>query len=584
MRIGMNLIPLRPGHMGGAEVYFRDLLAELLKRGGHQYVLVTADYNHDTLPGDSPACRRILFLREAHAAGRPRRWLARALATLRRGVNRVRAHYGIHVPEGVRDLLRPLVLIAARAAGRFSRAMARLTGRRGQRHAEGLRELIRREAIDLWFCPFTNLEPRVSPVPGVITVYDLQHEYFPEFFDPNELRHRRHFYPESCAGADHIIAISEFTRRCVMERYGVAPEHVSAISLAAGSDFAWRDAPARSKEVRRRHGLPARYVLYPANTWHHKNHVRLIEALAHYRRKEGEALTLVLTGVSKEGQPGLMAAMEDHGLTGLVRVLGFVPRADLPALYAGAACLVLPSLFEGFGIPLVEAMLVGCPIAAADVASIPEVAGDAAVLFDPLDPVDIARAIAAILRDPDRAAELARRGRARAELFSASRMAERTVELFERVHREGLVSGRGAGREQIAVDGVWDDQWMGHEAVVALRGRALVSLEIEGELVAIGPLLPQRLVARVGGHEAAALSLPAPGPFSLTVPLLPDGGATGAWEISLVSERTFRPQDFGPAPDPRDLSVRLLRLRVRTHDGREIVKTLGSAPEPRSAT
>ena len=87
-----------------------------------------------------------------------------------------------------------------------------------------------------------------------------------------------------------------------------------------------------------------------------------------------------------------------------MHVLGFVPRADLPALYAGAACLVFPSLFEGFGIPLVEAMLVGCPIAASNATSIPEVVGDAAILFDPRDPADIARAIAAIVRDPTTAA------------------------------------------------------------------------------------------------------------------------------------------------------------------------------------
>src|SRR5262249_32316542 len=150
-----------------------------------------------------------------------------------------------------------------------------------------------------------------------------------------------------CAAADHVIAVSEFTRQCVLEKYGLDPASVSAIWEAAGSDFDWRDAASRGTAVRKQYALPARYVLYPANTWHHKNHLRLIEALAHYRRAYRGEPTLVLTGVGKEGQDALDRAVEAHRLQGLVRMLGYVPRADLPALYAGAACLVFPSLFEG---------------------------------------------------------------------------------------------------------------------------------------------------------------------------------------------------------------------------------------------
>ena len=171
--------------------------------------------------------------------------------------------------------------------------------------------------------------------------------------------------------------------------------------------------PRGSEHVRERYRLPPRYVFYPANTWHHKNHARLIDALARYRAATGETLPLVLTGIGREGERALAAELDRTALGDSVRVLGFVPSADLPALYAGAACLVFPSLFEGFGMPLVEAMLVGCPIAASRTTSIPEVVADAAVLFDPQDAADIARAIAAIVRHPAVAAELVRRGRAR---------------------------------------------------------------------------------------------------------------------------------------------------------------------------
>jgi len=573
MRIGVNLIPLRPGQMGGAEVYFRDLLAELLKRDGHEYVLVTADYNHDTLPEDSARSRRVLFVRESGGAGGKLHRMVLALSRrLHQALAWLRAWHRRHVPETLRRALRPALhgIVAWLEVGR-----GWLLGRHRQGRAETLRDLIRRERLDMWFCPFTNLEPRICPVPAVITVHDVQHEYHPDFFHPDELRHRGRFYPESCAAADHIIAVSEFTRRCVLEKYDVERDAVSAIWEAAGSDFDWRGARARTPIVRQKYALPTRYVLYPANTWHHKNHGRLIEALAHYRDRYGEAPTLVLTGVGKEGQAGLERAIESHRLEGLVRMLGYVPRDELPTLYAGAACLVFPSLFEGFGIPLVEAMLVGCPIAASNVASIPEVVGDAGVLFDPLDPADISRALAAILGDPGMATELARRGRARAELFSASRTATLTLEVFERVVRERPTRTRRAGREMITVEGVYDDRWMGRETVLALAGRALVSVEIEGELSGIPSLAPQELVVQVAGQPAHVVSLSSPGPFSVRVPLPPDGASPGAWEVSLTSNRTFCPTELGLSADSRDLSVQLRLVRARTRDGREIVKTLG---------
>jgi hypothetical protein len=279
--------------------------------------------------------------------------------------------------------------------------------------------------------------------------------------------------------------------------------------------------------------------------------------------------------VGKEGQAGLESAIESHRLKGLVRMLGYVPRDELPTLYAGAACLVFPSLFEGFGIPLVEAMRIGCPIAASNVTSIPEIVGDAAVLFDPLDPWDISRALAAILRDSGMATELARRGRARADLFSTSRMAERTLELFERVVREGRTRGRRGGREMITVEGVYDDRWMGRETVFALAGRSLVSVEIEGELSWVPSLAPQELVVQVDGQQAHVVSLSTPGPFTVRVPLAPGGALPGAWEVSLTSTRTFCPTELGLSADSRDLSVQLLLVRARTCDGREIVKMLG---------
>ena len=408
MRIGVNLIPLRPGGMGGAEVYFRGLLAELLRRGSHEYVLITNDDNHASLPADTALCKRVLFARGSsrrgirqRVTGRVRRWLRRAPADA----------------------------------------------------DHSLRDVIQAERLDLWFCPFTDLEPRATPVPSVITLHDLQHEFYPQFFAPEELAHRRRFYPESCAAAGHVIAVSEFTRRCAMERYAIEPERVSTVWLAAAADVDWAGGGARAAEVQTTYRLPERYAFYPANTWHHKNHVRLIEAMACYRARHGSALGLVLTGAPENAERELAASLRAQGLGDGVRTLGFVPRADLPALYAGAACLVLPSLFEGFGIPLVEAMLAGCPIAAARATSVPEIAGDAAVFFDPLDPADICAALEAVTLDSERAADLVGRGRARASRFSVATMTARTLEIFERARRAPAPAS-GPADVAVSADGV----------------------------------------------------------------------------------------------------------------------------------
>lgn len=529
----MNLVPLRPGQMGGAEVYFRDLLAELLTRDEHDYVVVTAPYNHDTLPADHPRLRRVCL-------GAP--------------------------SGGAHGLLRRAAGIFRRAGG----AADRLRRAWKQRATQTLAGVIQRERVDLWFCPFTDLDPRMPGVPSVITVYDLQHERYPEFFEADELRHRRAFYPASCRGADHIVAISEFTRRSVIDAYGVAPERVTAIWLAAGTDVDWSAGARDVERVRAAYGLPARYVFYPANTWRHKNHARLIEGLASYRAAHGDDLTLVLTGVGKEGQPALEEAAERTRLGTGLQMLGHVPRAELPALYAGAACLVVPSLFEGFGIPLVEAMLAGCPIVAANATSLPEVAGDAARLFDPMDPADLARALADVVREPQRARDLVMRGRERARLFSRSAMAARTLEVFERTRAAGRPSAPA-----IDVDGVYADGWMGGEAVVSIQGGDIDSVEVRGDLPALAPIVPQELVVRAGGGEPLVISLGSPGPFAFTVKR--PGTDAGIWRIRLSPRRTFRPDRHGMSPDSRELSVRLSAVCALTPDGRQVARALGSA-------
>jgi glycosyltransferase involved in cell wall biosynthesis len=235
--------------------------------------------------------------------------------------------------------------------------------------------------------------PPVFSTPTATSVLDLQHEELPEFFGRAELAYRKAVYGRTIRRSRFVIAISEHARSTLIERYGLAPERVRAIPLAVDHDaFAPGDAVSGD-----------RYLFYPARPWPHKNHARLFAAFTRVRARRPE-LRLVLTGEGNYGPlpPGVEAR-------------GRVSRDELVRLYQDAAALVFPSLYEGFGLPVLEAMACGCPVACSNVTSLPEVAGDAARLFDPRDVDDIATALEDVL---DHAEPWAARGLARARAFT----------------------------------------------------------------------------------------------------------------------------------------------------------------------
>ena len=213
--------------------------------------------------------------------------------------------------------------------------------------------------------PFTVPVP--SPARGVgfvQTLLDVQHLDLPHLFSRAELVYRRRFYEGAAAKADIVITISEFAKSRMIEALGLASERVRVAPL--GVDTAAFVPNTGERE---------NFVLYPARGWPHKNHARLIEAVALLRR-DRPGLRLVLTG------GGLQAL---GVLPEWVDVKGLVSTEELRDLYRRAAIMAFPSLYEGFGLPPLEAMASGCPVAASNAGSIPEVCGDAAVLFDPYD-------------------------------------------------------------------------------------------------------------------------------------------------------------------------------------------------------
>lgn len=262
--------------------------------------------------------------------------------------------------------------------------------------------------------------PDQFPYRNVLVFADLQHEYHPEFFSPETLAERRRVFATSLAQAERVIAISEHTRRTVLERSALPPGRVTWAHLAA--DPCFRPENWRAEELPRvmaKYRLSAGgYLFFPAHTWPHKNHVGAVEALAVLRDRHGLTPLLALSGGARDGEPALRAALARLGLETQVRALGYCPLADMPALYRGAAALFYPSFFEGFGIPLVEAMGCECPIVCSNATSLPEIAGDAALLVDAAHPADMAAALACVLRETETRALLIERGRRQARRFS----------------------------------------------------------------------------------------------------------------------------------------------------------------------
>ena len=264
------------------------------------------------------------------------------------------------------------------------------------------------------------------PAPAVITLHDVAHHEVPQLFSRAERAFRRVAYDAAARSAAMVITPSAHSRDTIVARLGVAPERVAVIPYGVEQEEFSPEDPGDDQLRRARFELRARYVLYPANLWPHKNHERLIQAWARLADRE---LALVLTGRVDPRLGPLLDEARRLGVGDRVRHLGHVEAGSLPALYRGARAVVVPSLFEGFGFPVLEAMACGVPVAAADRASLPELCAGAAVLFDPEDVDAIAAAIERVVDD----GQLREAGLRRAAELTWAAVARRHVEIYRSV-------------------------------------------------------------------------------------------------------------------------------------------------------
>jgi len=267
--------------------------------------------------------------------------------------------------------------------------------------------------------------------PTVLTVHDLIFRHLPAHHKPLNRWYLNLTMPLYCRRAKHIIAISEFTRRDLISAYGPSLDKVTVVYEAAAPRF--RPQPPEIVDtIRVRYGLPARYLIFVGTIEPRKNLTCLLKAFE-VVHAEGLIDGLIIVGRRGWLYGDFFAALERSPARNAVMFPGYVADQDLPAMYTGAQALVFPSLYEGFGLPVLEAMACGIPALASSTSSIPEVGGEAALYFDPTDTDEVIEAVRRVLRDAALQEEMRIRGLAQAARFSWERAAEETADVHRRV-------------------------------------------------------------------------------------------------------------------------------------------------------
>lgn len=270
-------------------------------------------------------------------------------------------------------------------------------------------------------------------LPTIFNPHDLQHLHHPEFFTPDQIAWRETLYRAACREAQAVAVDSNCGKDDVVNFYSVHPAILYVIPPGPATGLYEAVDHASVASVRRKFRLPESFALYPAQTWPHKNHMRLLEALALLRDRDRLTISLVCTGVKNEHWPNVRQHMRELRLQDSVRFLGFVGTTEMRALYRLAQFVIFPSLFEGAGLPVLEAFAEGAPVACSAVTSLVEYGGDAVLPLDPTSVEGIAEAIRRMAADAGLRASLRERGLARARLFSWERAAKAYRALYRKV-------------------------------------------------------------------------------------------------------------------------------------------------------
>jgi glycosyltransferase involved in cell wall biosynthesis len=276
-----------------------------------------------------------------------------------------------------------------------------------------------------------HLLPPLAGVPTVLTVHDMIFKLFREYQKPLNYWYLNSTMPIYCRRADAIITVSAASKRDIVDHYRPEPEKVTVVHEAAAPEFV--PASVRlAEEARVRYGLPERYLIHVGTIEPRKNLTRLVEALQ-LLHDRGDRIPLVVVGGKGWLYGDFFRGLAELAVRESVYFPGYVPSADLPLLYSAATVAVVPSLYEGFGLPLLEAMACGIPVASSSAESLREVGGEAARYFEATDIQSIADAIRSLWNDADLREDMRTRGLLQAAKFSWDRAARETMAVYQQL-------------------------------------------------------------------------------------------------------------------------------------------------------
>jgi glycosyltransferase involved in cell wall biosynthesis len=545
--VAVDMTPVLPGgENGGAKLVAIGLVRQLAELAPDwRFILLTSGKSHDELayldrPNVSRMC--VIFQDQSASLTRTGWWPKLKMKVGRQLVGR----------------------LSPAAFDRLRRLDTRLT------HAVTGTTLLRRIGANLYFCVFTSPNFYDPSVPVVSTVYDLQYKRYPLFFSPRELYYRDQHFMHTARVAARLVCISEYVRQTVV-RQVEDPTRVLTSYIRLWKRIEKPDARA-AREVRGRLKLTAGdYLFYPANFWPHKNHAMLLTAFALYRSRHPESrMKLVFTGAPV----GRMAYLQERaagrlGLSEHVVFAGFLPDEEFAGLLEGCRAVIFPSLYEGFGMPVMEAMAFGKPVACGNVTSLPEVADGAALLFDPRRPMEIAEAIQRIAHDDELVERLTAEGFRRVREFGKDgQMAREYLEIFKQV-----LGSRGPFINH--VDGLQPDGWTTDRLSVTYaagdEGRVL-------EMDMVIPRVPaEHMTVRYCHNDVRNWDEIVLEPES-GVTFRQSLGAAGGF-IDMEIGPLYRPCDIDPTADARELGFMCQRCEIVHPDGRREPVLIGMSDE-----
>jgi glycosyltransferase involved in cell wall biosynthesis len=418
----------------------------------------------------------------------------------------------------------------------------------------GGQSLLKSMGAELLFCPFTDPTYYEPGIPAVCTIYDLQYKTYPQFFSSSDVYHRDQAFLRAAEKATVLAAISDYSRDSAMEHGGIPKDRIETVHIR----LAERVKHLAPVECLQQWNLsPQNFLIYPANFWAHKNHEVLLTAMGlAWGKGLPKSVKLVLTGAPGERRDGLKRAVERMGLADAIIFPGYVSTPELGTLIANSLGMVFPSLYEGFGMPVIEAMAMGVPVACSNLTSLPEVAGDAAILFDPRVPDSLVTALISLASHQALRETLISRGRERATVFSDHlQMAREYMTLFERALETHTPHWQMVGR--------YEDGWLGpHLWIQSEAGTSGRELELDFSTECWMPEGSVQLALWVDGAHRKTWKMEQGKEQCISVPL-DQKAQIIEWRFLPV----YVPSAQGLGTDERQLSLMLKGCRLKDSAG-----------------